>query len=101
MRFLNEGYLPNQVHDRGWITGLYVAAYSPAEQKRFPRAGHILLGAPNRPVIQCGPEQWIEPREGLLVLFPSYIWHGIAPIEGAELLTLTFDVMPVKDEAEE
>jgi Flp pilus assembly protein TadD len=100
MRFLHEGYLPNQTHDRGWITGLYVAAYSPAEQKRFPRAGHIMLGAPNRPVIQCGPEQWIEPKEGLLVLFPSYIWHGIAPIEGVELLTLTFDVMPVKDEAE-
>jgi Flp pilus assembly protein TadD len=98
VRLLNEGHLPNQVHDRGWITGVYVAAYSPSEQKRFPRAGQIMLGAPNRPVIQCGPEQWIEPREGLLVLFPSYIWHGVAPIEGAELLTLTFDVMPVQAE---
>jgi len=97
-RLLNEGHLPNQVHDRGWITGLYVAAYSPSEQRRFPRAGHIMLGAPNRPVLNCGPEQWIEPREGLLVLFPSYIWHGVAPIEGAELLTLSFNVMPVKDE---
>ena len=98
VRLLNEGHLPNQVHDRGWITGVYVAAYSPSEQKRFPRAGQIMLGAPNRPVIQCGPEQWIEPKEGLLVLFPSYIWHGVAPIEGAELLTLTFDVMPVQAE---
>jgi Flp pilus assembly protein TadD len=98
MRLLNEGYLPNQVHDRGWITGLYIVAYSPAEQRRFPRAGHIALGAPNRPVIQCGPEQWIEPKEGLLVLFPSYIWHGVAPVEGSELLTLTFDVMPVQAE---
>lgn len=98
MRLLNEGYLPNQVHDRGWITGLYVAACSPSEQRKYPRAGHIMLGAPNRPVPECGPEQWIEPREGLLVLFPSYIWHGVAPLEGAELLTLTFDVTPVKDE---
>ena len=98
MRLLHEGYLPNQVHDRGWITGLYVVAYTPGEQRRYPRAGHIMLGAPNRPVANCGPEQWIEPREGLLVLFPSYMWHGVAPVEGTELLMLTFDVMPVKDE---
>jgi len=97
-RLLNEGYLPNQVHDRGWITGLYTVACSPAEQRRYPRAGHIMLGAPNRPVANCGPEMWIEPKEGLLVLFPSYIWHGVAPIEGAELLTLTFDVTPVASE---
>ncbi len=97
MRLLNEGYLPSQVRDRGWITGLYVAAYTPSEQRRYPRAGHIMLGAPQRPVAGCAPEMWIEPREGLLVLFPSYIWHGIAPVEGAELLTLTFDVMPVED----
>ncbi len=99
-RLLQEGYLPNQVRDRGWITGLYVVAHAPGEQRKYPRAGHIMLGAPNRPVANCGPERWIEPREGLLVLFPSYIWHGVAPVEGAELLTLTFDVLPVKDEAE-
>lgn len=99
-RLLHEGYLPNQVHDRAWITGLYIAAYSPSEQRKYPRAGHIMLGAPNRPVANCGPEQWIEPKEGLLVLLPSYIWHGVAPIEGAELLTLTFDVAPVEDEGQ-
>lgn len=97
-RLLHEGHLPSLVHDRGWITGLYIAAYSPSEQRKYPRAGHIMLGAPNRPVANCGPEQWIEPKEGLLVLFPSYIWHGVAPIEGAELLTLTFNIAPVKDE---
>ena len=60
-----------------------------------------MLGAPNRPVANCGPERWIEPREGLLALFPSYIWHGVAPVEGAELLTLTFDVLPVEAQAEQ
>jgi Flp pilus assembly protein TadD len=98
IRLLHEGYLPNQVHDRGWITGLYVVGAAPSEQRRYPRAGHIMLGAPNRPVAGCGPEQWIEPKEGLLALFPSYIWHGIATLEGAELLTLTFDIMPVKED---
>lgn len=97
-RLLNEGYCSNQVHDRGWITGLYVAAYSPSPERKYPRAGQIMLGAPNRPVPGCGPEQSIEPREGLLVLFPSYIWHGVAPLEGAELLTLSFDILPVQDE---
>jgi Flp pilus assembly protein TadD len=98
VRLLREGYLPNQVHDRGWITGLYVVAAAPAERPRYPHAGQIMLGAPNRPVANCGPEKWIEPREGMLVLFPSYVWHGVAAVEGVELLLLTFDVMPVKDE---
>lgn len=97
-RLMREGYLPNRVHDRGWITGLYTAACSPPERKQYPRAGQVMLGAPNRPVHGCEPEKWIEPKEGLLVLFPSYIWHGIAPVEGAELLTLTFDILPVEAE---
>lgn len=101
VRLLNEGYLPSQVRDRGWITGFYVVAQAPGEQRKYPRAGHIMLGAPNRPVANCGPERWIEPREGLLALFPSYIWHGVAPVEGAELLTLTFDVLPVEDQAKQ
>ena len=93
-RLENEGRLPNQVHDQGWITGIYCVSYTPAERPRDPHAGWIKLGEPNRAVEQCFAERVIEPKVGTLVLFPSYIWHGAIPFEGAERLTATFDIVP-------
>jgi hypothetical protein len=28
------------------------------------------------------------------VLFPSYMWHGTVPFEGAERLSMAFDLVP-------
>lgn len=93
-RLENEGRQPNQVHDQGWITGIYCVSYTPVERPRDPHAGWIKLGEPNRAVEQCFAERVIEPKVGTLVLFPSYIWHGVIPFEGTERLTATFDIVP-------
>jgi tetratricopeptide (TPR) repeat protein len=95
VRLMQDGYQPNHVHDRGWISSAYYAAITPNEKLRDPRAGWLKLGEPNRPVANCGPEKFIEPREGMLVLFPSYMWHGTIPFEGGERLSAAFDVTPV------
>ncbi len=95
VRLTHEGYQPNHVHDRGWISSAYYVAVTPNEKPRDPHAGWLKLGEPSRPVGKCGPEKFIEPREGLLVLFPSYMWHGTVPFEGAERLSAAFDVTPV------
>ena len=43
----------------------------------------------------CGPEHFVEPAAGMLVLFPSYMWHGTVPFAtGAPRLTAAFDVVP-------
>jgi Flp pilus assembly protein TadD len=93
-RLAHEGYLPNQVHDRGWISGVYFVATSPAERPRDPHAGWLKLGEPHRPVGRCLAERVIEPKVGMLVLFPSYMWHGLIPFEGDEHLTASFDIVP-------
>jgi Flp pilus assembly protein TadD len=93
-RLTQEGYLPNHVHDRGWISSAYYAAILPAERPKDPRNGWLKFGEPNRPPAGCGPEKLIEPRTGLLVLFPSYMWHGTIPFEGSERLSAAFDVQP-------
>lgn len=93
-RLLNEGFQPNHVHDRGWISAVYFVANVAAERTRNPCAGWLKFGEPNRPVAGCPAERLIEPKIGSLVLFPSYLWHGVAPFEGEERITASFDVVP-------
>ncbi|MBI3439364.1 MAG: hypothetical protein HY054_12090, partial [Proteobacteria bacterium] len=93
-RLRNNGAQSSHVHDRGWISSAYYVALTPNERPRDPQSGWLKLGEPNRPPPGCGPEAFVEPKEGLLVLFPSYMWHGIIPFEGDERLSLSFDVLP-------
>jgi hypothetical protein len=36
----------------------------------------------------------VQPECGLLVLFPSYFWHGTVPFHEGGRLTAAFDVSP-------
>ncbi|MBX9747861.1 MAG: tetratricopeptide repeat protein, partial [Hyphomonadaceae bacterium] len=70
-RLGDGGWQPNQIHDRGWISGVYWVARQSAEKPANPHAGWLKFGEPNRPVPGCTPERAIEPKVGQLVLFPS------------------------------
>ena len=94
VRLSDGGYQPNHVHDRAWISSAYYVSVLPAERPKNPRAGQLKFGEPNRAPAGCGPEKFIEPQPGLLVLFPSYMWHGTVPFEGAERLSAAFDIIP-------
>ncbi|MBS0384923.1 MAG: tetratricopeptide repeat protein [Proteobacteria bacterium] len=94
VRIKDKGYMANHVHDRGWISSAYYVAFTPSEKQRDARAGWLKLGEPNRPPPGCDAEAFVEPKEGRLVLFPSYMWHGTIPFEGDERLSLSFDVTP-------
>ncbi len=94
VRLVRDGAEPNHVHDRGWISGVYVAAAMPAERAKDPHAGCLKLGEPNRAPSGLAPERYCEPKAGQLLLFPSYFWQGVAPMEGAERLTIAFIVSP-------
>ena len=94
VRLTEGGSIPNLIHDRGWISGVYIASLLPAERPQNPQAGWLQFGQPNRPPLKCGPERVIEPRPGQLVLFPSYFWHGVLAVEGAERLSLAFTLVP-------
>ncbi len=94
VRLTDGGYQPNHVHDRGWISSAYFVSVMPGERPKDPRAGWLKFGEPNRPIAGCTPEKFVEPEPGTLVLFPSYVWHGTVPFEGAERLSLAFDLVP-------
>ena len=53
------------------------------------------FGVPRYPVLAATPEFMVQPVAGLLVLFPSYMWHGTTAIHGEEhRTTIAFDVLP-------
>ena len=45
--------------------------------------GWIKFGEPRWPTPGCGIEKVVQPKEGRLVLFPSYMWHGTIPFAPA------------------
>jgi Flp pilus assembly protein TadD len=93
-RLSQNGWVPNHVHDRGWISATYYVSLMNAEKPKHPRAGWLKFGEPPRPTPGCEVEIVHEPKQGRLVLYPSYFWHGTAPFEGSERLSISFDVIP-------
>ena len=48
---------------------------------------------PTRPAL--GPDYFVEPEAGQLVLFPSWMWHGTRPFRSTgSRLTIAFDLVP-------
>ena len=90
-----NGFHVDHVHPVGWISSAFYVElpHAPADD---PRAGWIKFGEPGietRP--KLGPEHYVEPKPGTLVLFPSYMWHGTVPFRTDERrLTIAFDVQP-------
>jgi len=87
----------DHLHPEGWLSS---ACYIdlPGAVAGEGRQGWIKFGepgVPTRPKLEA--EHFVKPEPGLLVLFPSYMWHGTVPFEGTESrLTVAFDLVPGK-----
>jgi tetratricopeptide (TPR) repeat protein len=86
------GYHVDHVHPQGWLSS---ACYIETVEPRG-REGWIQFGKPGlKTVPPLAPEHFVEPKPGLLVLFPSYMWHGTVPFSGERpRLTFAFDLVP-------
>jgi Flp pilus assembly protein TadD len=95
VRLLPGGHHVNHIHGGGWISSAYYVE-TPAEiETSAERAGWLKFGEPNLPTPGCTADHFIKPRPGLLVLFPSYMWHGTNPFsQEGERLSMAFDVVP-------
>ena len=91
VRLNRGGYHEDHVHPQGWLaSAFYIRLPETAE-----REGWIKFGEPGTPTSPpLDPEHWVQPEPGLLVLFPSYMWHGTAPFSADETrLTCAFDLV--------
>lgn len=88
------GFHTNHLHPQGWLSSAcYIALPKAVEHDK---EGWLKFGEPGIPTSPpLAPEYYVKPQPGLLVLFPSYMWHGTVPFTGDESrLTIAFDVLP-------
>jgi tetratricopeptide (TPR) repeat protein len=87
------GFHVNHVHPQGWLSSAYYVEL-PRIARDDSRAAWLKFGEPG---VKVGltAEHFVEPKAGLLVLFPSFFWHGTVPFhEGGGRLTAAFDAIP-------
>lgn len=94
VRLKRGGYHVNHVHPDGWISSAYYADVPQEVEDEDAKSGWIKFGEPRYPVPGATAEHFVQPRQGRLVLFPSYMWHGTMPIHGDSVrMSVAFDVV--------
>ncbi|HET7364844.1 MAG TPA: putative 2OG-Fe(II) oxygenase [Burkholderiales bacterium] len=97
VRLAAGGHHADHVHPRGWLSSAFYVALPPViRAEDGTRAGWFRLG---RPGIATTPrldaDHYITPEAGKLLLFPSYMWHGVEPFQSVQpRLTVAFDAVP-------
>jgi uncharacterized protein (TIGR02466 family) len=90
-----DGHHVNHYHDRAWISSAYYAAVPEESEDAALRSGWLKFGEPRFPTPGATAELYLRPVAGMLVLFPSYLWHGTNPLHGTEpRIALAFDAVP-------
>ena len=96
-----NGFHVNHVHPAGWISSsCYIAIPDSmllndtnSDSQGCIKFGESPLALGEREVI----EKIVKPQAGMVVLFPSYMWHGTVPFSGNDAdfrLTSPFDISP-------
>jgi Flp pilus assembly protein TadD len=89
------GFHVNHVHPKGWISSAYYVAVPEEVGDATLKSGWLKFGEPRYAVPGADPAYQVQPEPGLLVLFPSYMWHGTNAIHGADpRTTIAFDALP-------
>ena len=89
----NGGFHINHFHPEGWLSSVYyVSLPDTLDKKGKSKQGWLKFGEPTHNKYNLLPDKWVQPKVGLLVLFPSYFWHGTEPFQSNEnRLTVAFD----------
>ena len=94
VRLRPGGHHANHIHPMGWISSACHLVTPPGLSTGHE--GWLNFGEPGIPTNPALPAQhYVKPEPGVLVLFPSYMWHGTEPFHGEGVrLTAAFDVLP-------
>ena len=93
-RLHDRGFHANHVHPAGWISSAYYVALPDAVTRE--KEGWLKFGEPPAEMkLDAHVRHFVEPKQGRLVLFPSYMWHGTVPFTSSQSrTTVAFDVLP-------
>jgi tetratricopeptide (TPR) repeat protein len=97
-RLKDCGFHVNHIHPQGWISSCYYVGVPEAVQDERAREGWIKFGEPGFDLVLKSPvRRAVQPVQGRLVLFPSYMWHGTNPFhDAAARTTIAFDISPCR-----
>ena len=89
-----NGFHHDHVHPTAWLSSAcYVEL--PGQVDAGGQEGWIKFGEGPVTSPKLSYEHAVKPEPGMLVLFPSYMWHGTIPCGGDEpRLTVAFDIVP-------
>ncbi len=91
-----EGYQAPHIHPSGWLSGVYYPQL-PKVVDDGGTDGWIEFGQPG-PEYHFSAEptlRLVQPEPGLLVMFPSYMFHRTIPFKSEETrISIAFDVLP-------
>ena len=87
-----KGYQISHIHPDAFVSGVYYVtvpkSITPAEQAGG-RQGYLLFSQ-----TESDSHHYVQPEEGLTVLFPSYFYHETLPLENDETrICVAFDVV--------
>ena len=96
VRLRTSGFHANHVHPRGWLSSACYLELPRSMSDDRSREGILTFGEPGvRTTPPLGSEYSLRPQVGMLVLFPSYFWHGTVPFRSDQArLTVAFDAVP-------
>jgi tetratricopeptide (TPR) repeat protein len=91
-----NGFHIDHFHPDGWISSAFYVETPTTALETEDRQGWIKFGQPPFSFEPAQPpEHFIKPEPGLLVLFPSYMWHGTVPFTSDESrMSIAFDLLP-------
>ena len=94
-----NGFHVNHVHPAGWISSsCYISIPDTMQVHLDSSEGCIKFGESPLALGELEVvEKVVRPEVGMVVLFPSYMWHGTYPFKGEESeyrMTSPFDVVP-------
>lgn len=92
VRLNGGGFHLNHVHPEGWLSSAFYVRL-PKDMKGHD--GWLQFGEPGPPTApKLEADHRVQPQPGMLVLFPSYMWHGTVPFASDEKrLTCALDIV--------
>ncbi|HBE92085.1 MAG TPA: hypothetical protein DDW55_05985 [Gammaproteobacteria bacterium] len=96
VRLRSQGFHTNHVHPAGWLSSCCYIALPPDVEDEEKREGWIHFGQPPLALgLPLEPIRYVQPKEGYIAIFPSYMWHGTVPYHSSNTrTTVVSDIVP-------
>ena len=98
VKMWRQGHQAPHIHHKAWLSGVYYVQLP--EVVRPGQKGHegwIEFGRGPEDISPLAPPnlRLIQPVVGMLITFPSYMWHRTLPFESKrDRISIAFDVVP-------